>query len=269
MSAAYFSVMSDRSSTLRDELTEFVRRHGTALGVAALAAAVSTYVGLGRQGPVARLDVLLRRFPFDWLSLAAILWPVFVVWGRGGSCRGPGAQAGHGPRDPGAVVLASRTAMGGAWFLGAVAGGVAAGVVTSLSLSGLAVVPGERFVLTAGVLACQLATLYLLASVPAVLSRRPILWILSVPAVLVANFALARGLDLETAEAIHRWVAFGHTGPGTFMEAPAIAGGLVLEYRWQGMSPWMPTLFWLGVAVTAVSVALVTASRHHERRDRP
>lgn len=226
-------------------LTPLARRHAPEILLLAVLAAWSVASALGGETMALedgravppRLDLALAFMPQSWPTLAALLWAPLVVWRGRRKDRRPAPLLIRG-----ALLLAV-----------ALIGGVAVGVAWTWA-TGRPVAVGEVAVLP--LLLATMLTLYLFASALIVATGRFWTGVLTLMGTLMVIHWLVGATGWGPLAGLWRWITVGHLGPGTMMETPGIAAGVVLETEWTGISPWPPVLLWLSLAAASAGGAL-------------
>ena len=251
---------AELGTALRSQLGLMRRTHAVALvalvAVIALGAGGLTHFwperGMGRLS-VAQLLASMHGL----LQVVALFWGAMVTW-RG---EGPGERFLHWtqPIDRVRNQLA-RTVAGGAWLLLAVViGGTLAWVAGAVLQGGMAVGPVRVPLASVG----SLALLYLLGSIPALLSDRPAWWIIGVYVGYGLLTAVANVAGWPIVEPLQAVFGFEGWGLARAASAPTVLGvESVLPAATDGSSPWAPLGAWLAVASAAAAAA---ASVHQDR----
>lgn len=242
------------STVLRAQLELMARGHRAAfllLGLA-VAAGVVALAWIWPDGAPERLTLAhAAGRSYGALELVAVFWAAMVTW-RG---EGPEERVHHWSQPVGRrrhQLL--RIAAGAVWLLAAVIAGAAAGWIAGAVVQG-GMGPGGAAPLAA--IGGGLLLLYLLGSVPALLSEHPVVWIVGVYAGtgFLVTLASARGWPLAgTARSVLL------TGDWSLSSATNAPGLLVDGVS--GEQPWVALALWLCVAGAAVALA---ASVHQER----
>lgn len=244
----------DVSAVLRAQLRLMARAHRPAfllLGLA-VAAGVVALAWIWPGGAPDRLTLAhAMGRSYGALELVAVFWAAMVTW-RG---EGPEERFHHWSQPVGRrrhQLL--RIAAGAVWLLAAVVAGAAAGWLAGAVVQG-GMGPGGAAPLAATV--GGLLLLYLLGSVPALLSEHPVVWIVGVYAGtgFLVTLASARGWPL--AGTVRSLLLTGDWSLSSATNAPGLLVGGT-----SGGQPWAALGLWLCVAGAAV---VLTASVHQER----
>lgn len=247
-------------TVLRSQLGLMARAHRVAIGVLAVAvglgaAAVSWGWPTEHLGPLSLSQLGARAHAL--LELVAVFWPVMVTW-KG---EGPSERTLHWtqPVDRTRHQLL-RTAAGGAWLLvGVTIAGVAAWIGGALVRGGMAA--GSLPIYPA--LLGSLVLLYLLGSIPTLLSDHPVWWIVGVYAGSGMLMAVAHAAGWPIADPLQAAFGFERWGLARAISAPTVLAGEAFGPGPSGSgAPWDTLALWLIVATAGVVAA---ASVHQER----
>lgn len=247
-------------TVLRAQSRLMARAHPLAIGVFAVAvglgAAVVTYGWPGDD--LGRLSLArLTGSTNGLLQLIAVFWAVMVTW-RG---EGPSERVLHWtqPVDRRRHQLL-RTAAGGVWLLAGLAlAGVAAWIAGAVVQGGMPI--GALVVYPA--LVASLVLLYLLGSIPTLLSDHPVWWIVGVYAGSGMLMAVAHSAGWPIADPLQAAFGFERFGLGRAMSAPTVLiGETTIPVPTGSGGPWGALTLWL---VLATGGLFATASIHQER----
>lgn len=247
-------------TVLRAQLRLMARTHRIAIGVLALAVGLGTALLVwgwpgDRLGPVTLSQ--LGGQTHGLLELVAVFWAVMVVW-RG---EGPSERVLHWaePVERRTHQLL-RTAAGGAWLLVAVAAAAAtAWLAGAIVQGGMGI--GALPVFPAAV--ASLVLLYLLGSIPTLLSDHPVWWIVGLYAGTGMLMAVAQAAGWPIADPMQAVLGFDRWGLARAVSAPTVLAGESMAPAAPGSGgPWGALALWLVVAGAGLFAA---ASVHQER----
>ena len=206
-------------------------------------------------GPLTLAHLGVRSHGF--VQLVAVFWAVMVTW-RG---EGPGERFLHWtqPVERRRHQLL-RTAAGGLWLLcAAAAGGIVAWIVGAVLQGGMAAGPLEVFPAAVG----SMALLYLLGSIPTLLSDHPVWWIVGVYAGFGLLTAVAHTAGWPIVEPLQAAFGFDRWGLGRAAAAPTILGGGSIAPAPPGSGgAWGA----LGLSLAAAAAGLTAAASIHQDR---
>lgn len=253
-------VVPDVGAVLRSQLVLMRRTHTVAFValVAVVALGSGGLIHFWPEREMGRLTAAhLLASLHGLLQVVALFWGAMVTW-RG---EGPSGRFLHWTQPVGrARNQLARTAAGGAWLLLAVAiGGALAWVVGAVLEGGMAIGPARVPAASAG----SLTLLYLLGSVPALLSDRPAWWIIGVYVGYGLLTAMANVAGWPIVEPLQAVFGFDGWGLARAASAPTVLGvEVVVPTGSGGATPWAPLGAWLAAAAAAVAAA---ASVHQDR----
>ena len=247
-------------AALRSHLALMRRTHLVAF--AALAAVIALGAGgLAHFWPEREMGRLstaqLLASMHGLLQVVALFWGAMVTW-RG---EGPSERFLHWTQPVGrARNQLARTAAGGAWLLLAAAlGGALAWIAGAVLQGGMAMGSVRVPLASAG----SLTLLYLLGSIPALLSDRPAWWIIGVYVGYGLLIAVANVAGWPIVEPLQAFFGFEGWGLARAASAPTALGvEAVVPTVPGGASPWAPLGAWLIGAAAAVAAA---ATVHQDR----